>query len=248
MTTRVQAFVAGGGLLFVLAAFFALLPALQDATHVHALFRSLMDVSHRHTGYFVALSALMGLIEAIFAVSFYFPGSFVIVLVVILFAGEPMALVLCLAAVWVGVMAGIGIDYYFGYRFRTVVHWLGHRGMLDRIAVIYRRQGKWAVYIAALHPNYLGLLFTFLGLTGVAFIPSFGRAALGLLLSIGVWFAIIRLTATSAPTGQDSFLYGVAAVLALWGTVEGARAVAKIRPVLHRNDNAAWQTRRSHTH
>ena len=106
----------------------------------------------------------IALIEALFVISLYFPGTIVLIGVMVAFTNKsPADLVVASLAVGLGAIAGSLLNYFATYYYYTHVKRLGHKSILDLSQRLFTKFGKYTSVLLSAHPNYLGALYTLFG-------------------------------------------------------------------------------------
>lgn len=137
------------------------------------VFITYIETSYNHNlALYYFLVSLSALLETLFAVSFYFPGS--VVLVTVLFLSHSInnfEITSSIAAIWLGINLGAAVNYYMGRYFSHFVDKLGHKRIINKGTQLFDRYGNLSVIFMSVHPNYIGILFLVIGLSN-AFRPA----------------------------------------------------------------------------
>ena len=177
-----------------LAVFFVLFLFLYnffDLPPVDELLPTLRRWYHLYGWPLVFVAAL---VEGIFMINFYFPGSFVIILSVI--AAEKSILVLGKNAVvvWLGFICAMVLNYFIGRTgFYRLLTQLDRKDLLERARIWATKTGRFAPWIAAVHPNFLALVVVNLGIGRTKFSDAIMVSAGATALWVVVWTAIVAL-------------------------------------------------------
>lgn len=124
------------------------------------------------------------LIEGIFMVSLYLPGSMVI-LAAILFSDRSMDDLLVITAVcWAAFMLAALVNYALGYYgFYRIFNMLGARRLLRNTQAWMARYGIWAFVLSAFHPNYIAIVEVAAGIARMELFKTLLLAGVAMLVS-----------------------------------------------------------------
>lgn len=158
-------------------------------------------------------------IEGIFMVNLYFPGSFVILLAILVSDRSVEALSLIALVVWIGFALSAALNYYLGrYGFYKVLLYLGSPKVITRMRSWLDKKGKLAVLLAAIHPNFLAISLVCMGIAREGLVKSMQLALGGLLF----WVPILTiLTAIILPEPSESyaFYWYLVVIFFVWGII-----------------------------
>ncbi|WP_371226342.1 DedA family protein [Roseovarius sp. 2305UL8-3] len=161
---------------------------------------------------------LATLLESLFVLSFYFPGSLVIVLSVLAIGGSLGNLSQLTIVVACGAFVGISADYAIGrYGLYSLFARIGGREGLERAASWQERWGVWSFLLFGFHPNFLALVATHAGIAGVKYL----RVALLTIISLLFWtplaiflISVVVSEVSATSTSQHWYVFGAFMV---WG-------------------------------
>lgn len=149
--------------LFVGIVFVSIVP-IQNLLGLKSLIGPLTDAVIAGGTVSLLLLFVIALIEALFVVSLYFPGTIVLIAVMVAFTSKPIGdLLVASLAVGAGAIAGCLLNYAATYHYYTHVKRLGHKSLLDVSQRLFTRFGKYTSILLSAHPNYLGALYALFG-------------------------------------------------------------------------------------
>lgn len=134
----------------------------------------------------------VSLIETLFVVSFYLPGSLVLLVLAASFRGDIVQLEKLLVYYWVGVSIGVWFNYLLGRYSRNFVKRLGHKDILNKAQNLFSKFGYIVVSLFSIHPNYIGTLFLSFGLTDHKPKYEIGLFLFSMILSSSVFVIFIN--------------------------------------------------------
>ncbi|MBT4890855.1 MAG: hypothetical protein HON65_15005 [Rhodospirillales bacterium] len=165
---------------------------LQSFVNFQALVDYSLQMYDKRGWVFFALLLAFSIMETVFVLSFYFPGSVVLVTILLTFRDFPLANILpLLLAIWLGILAGVMFNYVLGRFFQPFVNRLGHTEILAKARYVLEKYGTLGAFFMAIHPNYIGAFYLASGiakvdLKGIAVATFFGTLA-----SIMIWTWIV---------------------------------------------------------
>lgn len=159
-------------------------------------------------------------LEAVFFLGYYFPGSLVIVLAVLLSPKSPVALAMLGLTVGVGFLAAGVFNYWLGrYGFYRALLWMGKDGHVSRMRAWLERWGWAVLLLTAVHPNWLAISFVAMGISRERLAKTIAAASLGLLVWISIWTVVwTRFVSTINLADRNQHWY-VFSVFVVWGIV-----------------------------
>jgi membrane protein DedA with SNARE-associated domain len=194
------------GITFLVFSFFYYSLGLPDPAELQAMLASFFE------DYGLVAVFLAAFVEAFFVLSFYLPGSLVIVLAVLASDGSIAELSTLALAVGLGALAGILSDYFVGrWGLHVLFARFGGTQSLKRAEAWQARWGGWSMLLLGFHPNFLSLVSTHAGISRV----PFAKVAVLSMLSLLIWTPIAvflisllvdQVSATS--DGQHWYVFG----------------------------------------
>jgi len=110
------------------------------------------------------------LIESLFMVSFYFPGSLVVILAILVSDRSLPALGIIVLIAWASVLTATAINYWLGKEgFYRLLLKFGSKDMLTGMQAWLDRRGRWAVFFSGVHPNVLAITNICMGIARAGF-------------------------------------------------------------------------------
>ena len=169
-------------------------------------------------------------IESVFMISFYFPGSFVVVLAILVSDRSLSSLSIIVLIGWSAVLAATAINYWLGregfYRFLLK---FGSRQLVDRMQVWLNRNGPLTIFLSAFHPNFLAVGSICMGIAREGLLKTLGLSFIGIAFWIPVSVYVLGFVLPN-PQEDTAFLYWfVVGFLVLWGSALVAKEKLKLR-------------------
>ncbi len=184
-----------GRYLFIIAIALILIDYLQGFIDFSAFISLVCDSYHNNKYYFFPLVIVSSIIETVFAFSFYFPGSVVLVTVIYSLSEEgSIVLILPCLAIWVGINFGCAINYILGIYFSSFVDKLGHKSIIKNARKILDNYGAPSAFLLSVHPNYIGTLYMVAGLIEYRINKMIRYSLVGITISVFLWSQIILKT------------------------------------------------------
>ena len=169
-------------------------------------------------------------IESLFMISFYFPGSLVVVIAILVSDRSIPALGVIVLIGWASVLTATVANYWLGKEglYRLLLHLGSERTVIDMQAWLEKR-GRWAIFLSAAHPNFLAITNICMGIARKGLL----RTLLLSFAAIIFWIPLqVYLLGFVLPDPKESteLLQWVIAALLLW---TGVREVRKKRDTVH---------------
>lgn len=137
---------------------------------------------------------LAALLEGVFMVNIYIPGSFVIVLSVFLSDKSVVQLVTISAIVWFGFFASSIFNYWLGATgFYKALLILGKRNTIEKMQAWIGKKGGKAIFLSSIHPNFQAITMVCIGIARHYFLNSMIKSALSLAFWVPIWTIIFSI-------------------------------------------------------
>jgi membrane protein DedA with SNARE-associated domain len=134
---------------------------------------------------------LGSVIETLFMVGAYLPGSLVIVISVALFSRDPVSLFMAFVCINAAAFVTNILNYYIGstgmYKF---FKYLGAQKAINNAKKQMELYGGWSIFLSGVHPNLLGIMVAYAGLSGRGLL----RTLFASLLTTIVWVPLLMWT------------------------------------------------------
>lgn len=180
------------------------------------------------------------LIESLFMVSFYFPGSLVVVLAILVSDRSITALVTIVLIGWASVLTATVINYWLGKEgFYRLLLKLGSEDTLHSMQAYLEKRGRFAVFFSGIHPNILAITNICMGIARAGLLKTivFSFIAIAFWIPIQVYILGFILPDPKESTALLQFI--IVAIL----VVAGVRAVRKKRNIdVHSPDTPYEET------
>jgi len=175
------------------------------------------ELMHSYGLWIVAFAAL---VEGIFMISIYFPGSLIVVVGVFASGSGFMDVISVGAAAWLGFSLALPIDYYLGREgFYRLLLALGRRDTVERMQLWLQKRGRVAMFLAAFHPNVLAVAVVCMGIGKEGLRRSVILGALFMLPWLTLLLVLLaRLRERVDLTEGNQAWYFVGALL-IWGVI-----------------------------
>jgi len=157
--------------------------------------QELIDIAknyYNNYGYITIFIA--SLIEGLLVVNWYLPGSLVIVLGVILSAGNPIRVVFMVAIITIAFLITSVINYVFGrYAWYRFLLFLGLRVPLEKMKQRVEKHGLVLIFSTYFHPNIGALTALSSGILRLPFIRFLVYSIIALILWNVFWGLVVYL-------------------------------------------------------
>lgn len=157
-------------------------------------------------------------VEGIFMVNIYFPGSFVIVLAVILADKTFPTLGAIALLTWIGFIVASFVNYFLGkFGFYKPLLILGKKDAIDKTKLWMEKRGAHATFWAAFHPNFLAFVVVTMGVVRVSLHDCLVKTGKALAFWVIFWTGLTASLATHInieDSNQGWYVVGILFVLA----------------------------------
>ena len=190
------------GSFFITADYFGVAELLVEITSNAA-------VSSLSPGELMLLVFAVGVLETVFFLSFYLPGSLVLVLIFLVLIGNEEYLIFAGLAYSAAVFTGCLFNYAMGRWSTEFVEKLGHKRALETAAKFFDRFGRWAIILLSVHPNYVGTLFLTFGLTRYPLSRIVMVLACTLPVLVFIWISVLSFFLKDVSIGTQVESHGI---------------------------------------
>ena len=112
-------------------------------------------------------------LESLFMISFYFPGSFMVVLAIIVSDRSLYSLSIIACVGIASVLAATAVNYWLGREgFYRLLLRLGSRGIVERMQAWLDRYGLFTLFVSGMHPNFLAVANICMGIAREGLLKS----------------------------------------------------------------------------
>ncbi|RLA84257.1 MAG: hypothetical protein DRG78_01995 [Epsilonproteobacteria bacterium] len=183
----------------------------------------IIQQSQDNNFYFLFALFLSSILETIFILSFYFPGSIVLATVILSLSSELdiYNLLIPIIIIWCGINVGIFLNYILGKYFSDFVNKLGHRNIINSTKQLLNRYGSITGFFLSIHPNYIGTLYLVAGITSISIKKMMPLTIFGTITSIIIWSTIFINTSTLIKQSNINHTYMLSIVCVLLGLLWG---------------------------
>ncbi len=184
---RLKDYLAPGAFHFALAIVFTILMFVREPLGLPGV-DTLSDIAR---GFFerYGLIALYiaAVIESLFMISFYFPGSLVVVLAILVSDRSLAALGVIVLIGWASVLTATVVNYWLGREgvYRLLLH-LGSEESVHEMQAWLAKRGRWAIFLSAVHPNILAITNICMGIARAGLVKSLALS----FIAIAFWIPV----------------------------------------------------------
>jgi membrane protein DedA with SNARE-associated domain len=147
-----------------------------------------------YSTYGLIVLLLAALLEGIFMINVYIPGSFVIVLSVFLSDKSIEQLTTISAVVWSGFFLSSIFNYWLGATgFYKILLILGKKNTIEKMQSWINEKGSKAIFLSSIHPNFQAITMVCTGISRYSFLNSAIKSATSLIFWVPIWTAIFSI-------------------------------------------------------
>lgn len=206
-----------GRFLFLVAAVLLVIDASHKYFDIGSKALALLGFAQSSGPEFWLLIFMLCILECIFVVSFYFPGSLVLFGLILSLDGGGQYFEAGVV-VYLGFMSGAAINFTIGRYFADLVQKVGHKLVLDRAIALIEDWGKLAIPFTSFHPNHFGTLFLALGLTRRGTKIHFLILSACLPVALSIWIFAIQFLPNVLPAElTGGFPFALSGIVFLLG-------------------------------
>lgn len=164
-------------------------------------------------------------IESLFVLSLYFPGSFVVILAILVSDRSLLALGSIVLIGWLSVLSATVVNYWLGKEgFYRALLFLGSQRAIGNMQESLQKHGKLTVFFSGIHPNILAIANICLGIARV----GLSRALFLTAMSIAFWLPlqvyVLGFLLPDPQANSEYLQWVLVAALVLWGSFNIFRA------------------------
>ncbi len=169
-------------------------------------------------------------IESSFVIGFYFPGSLVVVLAILVSDRSILALTIIVLIAWASVLTATVVNYWLGKEgFYRLLLKLGSEDTLHSMQAYLEKRGRWAIFFSGVHPNILAITNICMGIAHSGFLKTMAFS----FIAIAFWVPVqVYILGFVLPDPKESTALLQWIIVALLVFV-GARAVRKKQGEVH---------------
>ncbi len=170
---RLTAYLAPGALYFAVAIFAIIMIFVREPLGLPGVDYLAEIAKGFFDRYGLITLYVSALIESLFMVSFYFPGSLVVILAILVSDRSIPALGIVVLIAWASVLTATAINYWLGREgFYRILLKLGSQDMVHSMQAWLDRRGRWAVFFSGIHPNILAITNICMGIARAGFLKT----------------------------------------------------------------------------
>ncbi len=215
---RLKGYIEPGAFYFTLAIAFAVAIFLREPLGLPGV-DTLAEIAKgffEHYGLIALFVAAV--IESLFMISFYFPGSLVVVLAVLVSDRSLSALAVIVLVGWASVLTATVINYWLGKEgfYRLLLRLGSERNVHDMQAWLEKR-GRWAIFFSAVHPNILAITNICMGIARAGLFKTLTLSFIAIAFWIPVQVSILGFILPDPKESMALLQWVIVAGLVWWG-------------------------------
>lgn len=220
MLNRISVFLTPGLLYFSAAGFFALFLSLYALFGLPSPYELSVLGQKLYESYGLLALCIAAMMEGLFMVNIYIPGSFVIVLSVYLSDKTPSSLLSIALITWCGFFISSVINYILGATggYRALL-FLGKKGALEKMRAWMERNGSRAMFLSAIHPNFQAFVMVSSGITRQPVARTLAASAISLAFWVPLWTVFFSIILKSVAIDDSDNSWYVVALLVMVGLI-----------------------------
>jgi membrane-associated protein len=228
--TEWKEYLAPGAFHFALAVFFTIMIFVREPLGLPGV----DTVAGIAEGFFerYGLIALYvsAVIESLFMISFYFPGSLVVVVAILVSDRSIPALGAIVLIGWASILTATVINYWLGKEgFYRLLLKLGSEETISEMQAWLEKRGRWAIFASAVHPNILAITNICMGIARAGLLRTLLLSFAAILFWIPVQVYILGFVLPDPKESTALLQWIIVAGLIAWGV----RAVRKNEREVH---------------
>lgn len=217
----------------ILALFLIIMGLLWEPLGLPDVPRTIAIVSGLFEKHGATALFLGAFIEGLFMINLYFPGSFVILLAILVSGRTLPELALVAFIAWLAFSMASVVNYLLGkYGFYRLLLFLGSKDVVGKMQGWMHKRGKMTVFLSAVHPNFLAVALVSMGIAQKGLVKSTGLS----MIALACWAPVLTaLTAFVLPPATEAagYYWFMVALLLAWALALCIRAsLAKRTPVV----------------
>lgn len=178
--------------------------------------------------YGVQILFFAAFLEGIFMISFYFPGSFVILLAVFISDKSITDLSYIATLSFLGFVFSVAINYLLGkYGFYHALLWMGKRNTIESMQKWLDHKGRIAIFLSAFHPNFLAIAVVCMGISREGILRTGMSASLSLAFWVPLWTIVAAVLLSQVNIEDPNQHWYIFAAFVVWGVFLIIKAMVK---------------------
>lgn len=217
---KIYSIISPGVIPFLLALTFLVLILLDGLFHFFSLKDMIYFLKEQYERHGLIIIVIAALLESLFMLGAYLPGSFAIVLSVILSDKTPTSLFLIGMASWIGFNIANIINYFLGkYGYYRVLLFLGKKSSIEKMKKWFELKEIKTIFWTSIHPNFLSLCIVAAGIAKARFQRIIFISAIALAFWITVWIIIASPFLKKIDVAETDISWYIVLILFLWGVI-----------------------------
>ena len=203
--------------LSILLGVFIILYRLFDLPSPAVLSQYIIDW-YREYGLMIVL--VCAIVEALFMLGIYFPGSLAILLAVFSLGDSYKNLVIIGGLAIAGFTVANVINYYLGqFGYYRVLLLFGQQEVVERMRDRLEKNWVRTTFLSAFHPNFLAITMVCLGISKTGIMKSIGVSVAALLFWVTLWTVIVAAFVRNVNIQDSNQTIYLLVLFILWGVV-----------------------------
>lgn len=169
-------------IVLIIADYFLMFPSIQEIT---------IYSKNLFSKYGYAIIVIAAFVEAFFMIGLYFPGSFVILLSVMISNYSIKSLFLVGLYSFIGFIIANFVNYFLGKKgYYKALLFLGKKKTVEQMQRWMEKRSLLTFFLSAFHPNFLGLTIVCAGIVKENFVKTMFVSSLSLAFWISAWILV----------------------------------------------------------
>jgi membrane protein DedA with SNARE-associated domain len=225
---KVYDFISPGIIPFLLAISLTLLILLDTILNLPSIPEMLVFFKELLIKYGLIVLILASFCEAFFMLNFYLPGSFVIVLSVLVSDKSFPSLAQVALFSWIGFVLANVINFYLGkLGYYKVLLFLGKKNTVENMKSWLSKNKNKAFFLSAIHPNFLAIAIVCAGIARSSFLQTISVSSLYLFFWIAIWLIIATPLLKEVSIEDPNQSWYIVSFFIIWGIINIGREQLK---------------------
>jgi membrane protein DedA with SNARE-associated domain len=223
-------YLAPGAFHFTLAVFFTIMVFVREPLGMPGVDAVAGVAKGFFERYGLIALYISAVIESLFMISFYFPGSLVVVVAILVSDRSIPALGAIVLIGWASVLTATVINYWLGKEgfYRLLLHLGSEKSVIEMQAWLEKR-GRWAIFFSGVHPNILAITNICMGIARAGLLKTLALSFIAIAFWIPVQVYILGFVLPDPKESTALLQWIIVAGLVAWGV----RAVRKKHSEVH---------------
>lgn len=158
------------------------------------------------------------IVEGLFIIGLYFPGSLTIALSVLILGNTPLDLFLIGSISYVAFMLSNIMNYYIGkYGYYKLLLFISKKDTIDKMQKIMEKYGNRTFFITGVLPNFFAVTSVCAGISNLNIFKTLYLQATALLFWIFIWTLVGSLIVNHVNLNDENQSFYIIIIFFLWG-------------------------------